>query len=113
MEFFVFLAVSVTVVWVFFAWNDLAVLSARLKALTEEIETLQMLRQGGEAETDHALIEERLAAARRGVAVSKAHYDRIFNSFTGSRLAAVLGFSADPVAGPAARSARRAAPRAA
>jgi hypothetical protein len=112
MEFFVFLALSVALVWLFFAWNDLTVLSVRLKALKEEIDTLHLLRQDGGAETALAQIDERLADARRRLAVSKAHYDRIFSSFTGSRLAAVLGFPRDPVA-PAQAARGNAAARAA
>ncbi len=102
MEFFAFLAVSVVVVWVFFAWNDLVVVSGRLKAAAAEMEQLDTQRLEAASEEELAKIDSRLDDLRRTEAVSRAHYDRVYASFVGSRLAALLGLAADPVA-PATR----------
>ena len=102
MEFFAFLALSVVVVWVFFAWNDLVVVSGRLKAAAAEMEQLDKQRLEAASEEEKARIDSRLADLRRSEAVARAHYNRVYASFVGSRLAALLGLTADPVA-PATR----------
>lgn len=111
MEFFAFLAVSLVAVWVFVAWNDMAVLSKRLKTAAAEIDRLARERDAAATEGEIAAIDGRLAQVRRAQAVSRAHYDRVYASFTGSRLAAVLGFAADPVAAGQAPAAQTSAPR--
>ncbi|MFO1090018.1 MAG: hypothetical protein U1E46_10640 [Hyphomicrobiales bacterium] len=102
MEFLALFVVVLAVVLVLSTWNDLAVVSGRLKRHKTLISGLDARRSAllalPQSEADVRRLDDELAEARAKLQLTRLHYDRIYSSFPGNRLAPYLGFAPDPLA---------------